>query len=843
MDLTDDVLQVLQNSWAGNLVSPETLYLKVLYEYFSSTLGALDRETDDNPMLEWLTEFQVEAYHFAKGILRRYGGVFLADVVGLGKTFIAMALLRHLGDRYGHHAVVVAPPAVLPAWEEIAREHRVEVALVSVGKLSDLSRHDDREVLVIDESHNFRNVRTSRYEAIQSWLRPNGSPSAKQVVLLSATPQNNDPRDVLNQLGFFPDNFSRLPFKGESLQDWFKSVRGQPKELAKLLQHVVVRRTRTFIKSAYPNATIRRRGLDGAAVEQPLTFPERICGPEQCLRYQLDGRPQGAQIYDRTYQRLESMQYPLHGLGLYIDDKAKDDPRVRNLRRSGRGLRGLYKVLLLKRIESSLDAFACSTQRLLDRLQSAIGALRDGTVLARSDELREDAEDDSGGDDGYARLPATLFQQRRLLRDLRQDRSAVRQMLDDVTLLRQAPDPKVERLRAFLDRRDPRQHRTIIFTQFTDTAESLKEALGQDFGRTTLVTGSSGGRSMIVRRFSPRSNRTEVAPDREIDLLISTDALSEGVNLQDADTLVNYDLHWNPVRLIQRAGRIDRIGSENDEIVVASFLPERGLERNLGLEQVLRRRIDEFLQVFGEDSHVLPTEDKPVIDDMTSAYTGRAFEGADASDDLDALSRHVGRILALRRDDPAHFAQIAELRLGRRSASRSRLPDVAACKVGWYWRFFVNGEGDDIKAVDDLTGLEGFHQHAERGPAVRASRVPGELVEMARAAFADEASAFIEQRTHPRLSAAEDWALGRLDDYRRVCIATQRELVSELKHWIETGQAKAVLRREARRWKRQKLPAATVFQEIRSLAGRFPGGREELGEPQVVGVVINSCGA
>ncbi len=842
LDLTGDVLQTLQESWAGDFVSPEELYLKVLYEYFSATLGGLDREIDENPMLEWLTDFQVEAYHYAKGILRRYGGVFLADVVGLGKTFIAMALLRHLVDHYGQHAVVVAPPAILPAWEELAQEHRVEVALVSIGKLSDLSLHEDRAVLVIDESHNFRNVRTGRYDAIQEWLRPNGAPSAKQVLLLSATPQNNHPRDVLHQLYFFPDNYRRLPYRGETLDGWFRSAQRRPGELTKLLQHVVVRRTRTFIKAAYPDATIRRRGRDGAVVEQSLSFPQRICGPEQCLRYQLDGRPEGTQIYDRTYERLELMRYPLHGLGLYIDGEAEDDPRVQKLKRAGRGLRGLYKVLLLKRIESSLYAFALSTQRLLSRLAAAIEALRQGVVLVRAHELNEDAEDDSVGDDGYARLPATLFQQRKLLRDLRMDCSAVRRLLDDVELLSGAPDPKVERLRTFLAGRDPRQHRTIVFTQFSDTATSLREALGQDFGRTTMVTGSTAGRSTIVRRFSPRSNRAGVRADQEIDLLISTDALSEGVNLQDADTLINYDLHWNPVRLIQRAGRIDRIGSENDVIVVASFLPERGLEQNLGLEAVLRRRIDEFLQVFGEDSRVLPAEDKPELDEMMAAYTGSALERADASDDLDALSQHIGRILALRRDDPARFARIAEIRMGRRSVSRSLLPAIAACRVGWYWRFFVNTQGDQLEGTGDLAGLETLYQHAQQGPARQPSRLPGELVELARAAFAEEASAFIEQRSHPRLSAAEDWALDRLGDYRRVCVATQRDLVDELRRWIETGRGKTVLQREARRWKRQKLSAASVFQEVRSLAGRFPGDEEDLGSPQVVGVVVSSRG-
>jgi superfamily II DNA/RNA helicase len=136
-----------------------------------------------------------------------------------------------------------------------------------------------------------------------------------------------------------------------------------------------------------------------------------------------------------------------------------------------------------------------------------------------------------------------------------------------------------------------------------------------------------------ARRFSPRANGIQVDDSEQIDLLISTDVLSEGVNLQDADTLINYNLHWNPVRLILRAGRIDRIGSTNEEIYIASFLPERELEENLGLEEVLKRRIDDFIRVFGEDSSILPGEEKLDERTMADAYSGEALERADDSDE------------------------------------------------------------------------------------------------------------------------------------------------------------------------------------------------------------------
>ncbi len=355
-----------------------------------------------------------------------------------------------------------------------------------------------------------------------------------------------------------------------------------------------------------------------------------------------------------------------------------------------------------------------------------------------------------------------------------------------------------------------------------------------------MVTGSTSGRTRLAHRFSPKSNRTSLDDGREIELLISTDALSEGVNLQDADTLINYDLHWNPVRLIQRAGRIDRIGSENESIVIASFLPERGLERNLGMEQVLRRRIDEFLQVFGEDSRILPSEDKPDVDEMMSAYSGQALEDADASEELDGLSRHVNRILAIRRDEPERFGQIAALRLGRRSVSASERAPVVAARVGWYWTFWKGHGLGAVLPMEDLAGLDLLFQHAESGPAQSPAHAPGPLVESARNAFEEEANTFLAQRAQPKLSAAEDWILRKLNDYRSVCVATQRDLVDDLSRWVEAGQAKALVQRQGRRWKRQKLSATAVFHEIKSLYARYPGGREVLGEPEIVGIVVGS---
>ncbi|MGK4000355.1 helicase-related protein [Sorangium sp. So ce1024] len=845
-EISDDILRLLRASWAGTSASPWDLYYKVLVEYFWPTIEGMDIEADDNPLLEHLTEFQVEAYQYAKGILRRFGGVFLADVVGLGKTFIALALLRWLQDRQGHVAVVVAPPAVLPTWEDLANEFRVKISTVSIGKLEELDRYEDREVLVIDESHNFRNQRTLRYEQLQRWLRPGGTAANRQVILLSATPQNNDPVDVQHQLALFPDTYTRLPYRGESLDGFFRSVRAGKAVLTDLLQHVVVRRTRRFIQTAYPDSRLRHRVGPGRYETIPLRFPRRISGPEQCLRYSIDATYIGG-LYGQILTTLARMRYPRHALGGYVLPSVHDS-RIQGLRHVGTVLRGLYKVLLLKRLESSLYAFRLTLERLRDGLREALEDLGRGRIRIRKAVAVPAAEEDDADDPLTAgdrnEVPASLFDVVRLREDLEIDLSSVEDLLEHVGPLKSQLDAKAIRLCEYLSRRRPSEHRTIIFTQFAETAAYLERALTPVYkDRVAVVTGATRGKLAVTRRFAPRANpgRAEVPAEEQIDLLITTDVLSEGINLQDADTLINYDLHWNPVRLIQRAGRIDRIGSINDEVHIASFLPECELEANLGIESVLRKRIGEFIKVFGDDSSVLPAEDRPDEAATIAAYTGTALERAE-DDELDGMSRHIERILRLRRDEPERYAQILEMRAARRGLSAAHAPATVALRLGWYWGFYQLVNDVEVARVDDAAGLDAFYAHATGGPALTTPELAPlrPLADAARRAFEQDAQLFRQQQTRPRLSPTQEFVMDRLRQYLQTCAPTRRVLVEQIVSWLRQGYASQQIERNGRVWRRENLSPLSVFNEVVPLYRRFPPSSEELGELRMVAIVGGS---
>ena len=833
-DISGDIEALLRHSWAGDQLTPRRLYHKILAEYFEPMLGEMDVDVDDNPIAEQLTVFQHSAYKAAKAILRRYGGVFLADVVGLGKTYIALALLGWLERTLEQRAVIVAPPALLGEWKRLKHAFDLNYELVSIGKLDDLRHHTNKDVLVIDESHNFRNAGTLRYSTLQSWLRPDGM-STRKVLLLSATPQNNDARDVLEQLRLFPDDHDPLPFVGETMDDFFRKVGTGERSLSQLLTHVLVRRTRQFIKETYPDATIRRHVGGGRYVDVPLEFPRRVSGEEQCLRYRIDNAF-GGRLYDDVMSTIGRLQFPLHALSTYVDPQYAKDPRLAGLRRAGTSVRGLFRILLLKRLESSVEAFRQSLKRLEQRLHDALADLdARGVVRVRAE---VDAYDEESDDEHE--VEASRFNAARLVQDLRHDLDAVQKLRRSVDR-ELGSDAKLVRLQAYLAARPPQRHRTIIFTQFADTAHYLGDQLGQVHGRCEVVSGRGGNVIAAARRFAPKAMRLDDPPDQVTDLLIATDVLSEGVNLQDADTLINYDLHWNPVRLIQRAGRIDRIGSEHDEIHIASFLPERQLEDNLNVEKVVRRRIAEFLAVFGGDSRELPSDERPDVDGAVAAYTGEAFARAELRDDTDGMSRHFERLEAIRRNDPDLFEQLRQMRPGRLAASMVAAPPVAACRLGWHWAFYQWSEPEQPTLLDDLRGLDALYLHAQGEPAAIAvfaafAGFAGRALEL----FAPDAAQFRQQRERPRLSPAEQHILRRLDEYALVSPPARCAVIDKVRRWLLGGQYKLQIQRLGRNWMQSRTSAAVIFQELAVLMRRYPARDESLGEPILSGLMIGA---
>jgi hypothetical protein len=492
------------------------------------------------------------------------------------------------------------------------------------------------DVVLIDEAHNFRNHRTYRYQNLELLLSANGrrgrDGARKKVILLTATPINNSVLDLYNQINLFAGG-DRSYFSAAGIGDlyrYFLAARRASNdyqatvELFNLLEEVVIRRTRPFIRRAYAEATIAGKKVH---------WPERQL---RTVNYDLEAAYQG--IYEDIVAAIDSLRLPHYSLEEFKRDRAqRDDFEL------GRqvALVGIFKTRFLKRLESSVEAFRISIRRALEFVKTFETYLSDGRLLdsasfqaamrylefepdedealptSRADEL------DATGEalqvlEGLPRLDIAQYDQRALSSALRHDVDTFTEIWYRIRDIRPEQDAKLRQLKELLAG-ELRGQKVLVFTYYKDTARYLGRQLAEEPGEafreqieSPYIRRIDGGtapadRVRVVQAFAPRANAREhiAGTDEEIDVLISTDVLSEGQNLQDAGVMLNYDLHWNPTRMIQRAGRIDRLGSAYDTLWIYNMFPDQGLESLLKIVETLTTKIEAINQTGFLDASIL----------------------------------------------------------------------------------------------------------------------------------------------------------------------------------------------------------------------------------------------
>lgn len=645
-DFKEELIALLDASkFGGREYTPYDIFLKAIYTYFGA-----DLDTTELPGVRSvveLSEFQEDAVKKARRMLAKYDGVLVGDSVGMGKTWIGKKLLEDYAYHQRMKTIVICPAALKGMWQRelasatIAAQVVTQEALGQSAGSLELDAYRDVDVILVDESHNFRRPTTQRYENLSTIIAAHQgrgrSGGRKKVILLTATPINNDIFDLYHQITLFTQN-NRGYFAAAGIGDlyrYFHAARQQVREeqasvaLFNLLEEVVIRRTRPFIRKAYPNATIQGK---------PVRWPERSL---QTIHYDLEATYQG--IYERIVSGIERLQLAQYNLESY-----KRTGIARDEFEEGReqALVGIFKTRYLKRLESSIDAFRISVRRALAFTKTfeeyALGGkILDSRSFSKAIQYlaREDEEDDltpiSLADDFDANQDAKTYLEslpvldtaqydlRSLHKDLQKDIEVLTDIWYLIKDISPAEDDKLQALKDLLGGR-LRGQKVLIFTYYKDTARYLYREMGLEKGsawresignpkiRRMDSSAAPKDRGHLIQAFSPRSNqKPELAGSAdEVDILISTDVLSEGQNLQDCGTLINYDLHWNPTRMVQRAGRIDRIGSEFTTIKIHNLFPDAGLERLLKLVQNLSQKIAQidatgFLDasVLGETVH------------------------------------------------------------------------------------------------------------------------------------------------------------------------------------------------------------------------------------------------
>ena len=701
-DVKDEVLRYLSEIYAD--YSPEFIYQKTLYHLFEGVLQEKNEaERQQTQMLLSQTQIWNQLYSFQKvavqsaiGKIQKHNGCIIADSVGLGKTYEALAVIKYFEVR-NQNILVLCPKKLRENWT-IYQSHagnllnpfpsdRFNFAVLSHTDLSresgmsgsiDLANFNwgNYDLVVIDESHNFRNnskgkrdiegkvIRQSRYERLMQDIIKSGVKT--KVLLLSATPVNTDLKDLRNQIYLLTgdnDQAFRETIGVTSVKDTLAQTQRQFTEWSedengsrdrrslllklnpaffKLLDELTIARSRKHVEQYYEESI-------GAIGNFPKRFPPKSIYSDIDTKHRF-------MTYDRLNDEISNYKLSVFNPSKYVKKEYRDKylkSRVANFSQEDRehNLIGMMKVNFLKRLESSVNSFAITLERTIDKiedLEKRIKLFKENQQMTLFDlETFEVYDDDEELNEAFqisAKLPYDLrhLEIDKWLKELQDDKQQLDVILSQAKQIDAERDSKLQDLKTLIsekvtnpstDRNGKLNKKAIVFTAFADTAQYLyrnlaswaKNELGIHIG---LVTGTGANQTTfgrtyfneILTNFAPHSKSRFKIPsmpqDEEIDLLIATDCISEGQNLQDCDLVINYDIHWNPVRIIQRFGRIDRLGSLNESVQLINFWVTDDLNQYLNLKSRVEARMALVdVSTTSSDNILLPNEIERIAKD------------------------------------------------------------------------------------------------------------------------------------------------------------------------------------------------------------------------------------
>ena len=670
-DAKTEILRYIEARYKEN--SPEIVYLKTLYEIFSDRVFTdfsdeiFEKEFTKTKIWNKLYKFQQDA---VKSIvldkLKHHNGCILADSVGLGKTFTALAVIQYFICNKKPNILVLAPKRLKNNWIKYGqrtdnpfKEDRLKIDFKTHTDLtaenSDIQNFDwgVYDLVVIDESHNFRNATTSktdengeiikfsRYDKLLSEVIKNGSRQPK-VLLLSATPVNTSLTDLKNQIRLltqdkddaFKDinipsltgiikiaNQKYIEWAKDKNRDKNKLIENLPTNFFNLLDAITIARSRKQIKNYYKDDNVMNK------------IPKR----KNPISLYMDIDTMNKFIsYEQLNEEIENYKLSLYKPTKYVIrnfDKYKRKSKTSMTQEQRENyLIGMMKIGFLKRLESSIASFTLSMKNTLDKINERLNQIQQAEKTKENYNIVIQEEDisyiyDNDDDFDYNVGKKLVYDIRDLdteawKQDLISDREQIKKIYNLALQINAQRDAKLQKLKNIITEkaRNNDNKKLLVFSSFGDTANYLYHELA-DYVKNelklniALVTGSGKNECTygntnfdeILDNFSPKSKLEDYTrtSKNQIDILICTDCISEGQNLQDCDTVVNYDVHWNPVRLIQRFGRIDRIGSNNKEIQMICFWPTKNLEYYINLQNRVEARMILADQVSVGDDNIL----------------------------------------------------------------------------------------------------------------------------------------------------------------------------------------------------------------------------------------------
>lgn len=710
--LSVDLERLKKETHLSTDFTPFELYIKLLIEYFGKRIDYDPSSTDlllpEKYMpLAYQGEAAIEGYE----MMMKHNGFFLSDVVGLGKTIVACIIAKKFIYENGHHTrvLVVHPPALKANWKETVNDFGINsnFAFVTTGRLKnilDRENHDFEppdafDLVIVDEAHKFRNDTAAMYEFLQAICKtPRRFHGAnqdrrKKVMLLSATPMNNSPADIKNQLFLFQDKRNSTLPKVNNLQDFFKRIEDNYDKITKeikalpaeaypamvkklqelkvifeevrynVIEPIVIRRTRNDIL----NNPDYKKDID----KQGIKFPDIEPPKEQ--KYEFDDDL--SQLFFDTVSvltRIDEDGNDIHGLQYYryraieyLTDKKLAKDLYGDVSGISQRLAGIMKTLLIKRLESSFYAFRKSLGRFQKATQNMIEMFENDKVFVAPDidvnkfleeKSEEELEDKINEKGGRNRIFETDDFEEHFIELLKLDKKLIDELVTRWDNIGDY-DPKLDKFllelkKTFLKKSINKNNKLVVFSESKETTDYLSDNLNKSGYKKVLAVNADNrkNRETAIKENFDANYKKEHKDDYNI--ILTTEVLAEGINLHRSNVIVNYDVPWNSTRLMQRIGRVNRIGTNAEKVFVYNFYPTDNSENKIKLSATAIRKLQAFHTAFGEDSQIYSR-----LEEMGEA----GLYGSKLKEERNETLQYLQELRDFKRDKPDWFKEIKRI--------------------------------------------------------------------------------------------------------------------------------------------------------------------------------------
>jgi superfamily II DNA or RNA helicase len=854
-----------EKTYLNDRYTPFEVYLKFLMEYFGTAIEYDPESITDLPKGYKKLAYQIDAVNDGYNKLMKHNGFILADVVGLGKTIVASIIAKkfYFANGYRTRILVVHPPALESTWVRTIKDdfEVPNVDFITNGSLHNVKRPENYDLIIVDEAHKFRSDEARMFNELQKLCKtpckrpaPDGS-LAKKVILITATPLNNRPEDIRNQLYLFQDS-KRSTLEVGNLQQFFRPhidnyrllkkeqnsaiIARELKKMyadirVKVLEPVIVRRTRTDIKDTPEYAADMK--------DQGMKFPDIV--PPHKILYQLDEQLDA--LYDKT---LLMARDTVNGLGYYryqairyMNAEARTaheratGVKQKQAERISEQLAKIIKTLLVKRVDSSFHAFKQTLRRYHQANTAMMRMLKSDRIFIapqldvnefvlseREDALEELLKQAETSDQ------IQVYQREDFDEVFRKGIERDQVILDDLVKAWDAVDhdPKYEefvrRLKGELFSKSINDnHKLVIFSESKETTQYVVGRLKQDgFTRVLAVDSDNRKESEGVVRANFDANLSAFEQDDDLDIIFTTEVLAEGVNLHRANVIMNYDTPWNATRLMQRIGRVNRIGTTSDRIHIYNFFPTERTDNEIELNKKAYMKLQAFHSALGEDSQIYSQDE--------TYGTFGLFERV-PEEERDERLHYLNQLRSFRDESPDEYLRIRNTvplraRVGRKVplTSNSTIAFIKDRKRDAF--YFIN---EDL-TLDEKTFVEAaqiFECHAtEKAKPLHAQHHA--QIEAAIGSFHTEQQvAALGERASSKLGPNEQKALHFVNQnaWQEYATGEDRLLMDNAKVAIRTGRFQKLPReinKLLRTNKLEKMDRHTTYKKLMAVLRSYP---------------------